>query len=117
MTRIDHLFFQADIDFIAYFDVQPLPGCDFGVEPCDCFARFIAQKAEAGKEIHPGLKVVEQILNDGGWNAQQLHRWFFPTLNESLKEEALRAQVEKQFGALSRAEWRRLQISENRKVI
>ena len=118
MKRIDHLLFQADTDFIAYFDALPVPTSDSGYDDhCDYFARFIAGQVRAKKDIRRAMDTVEAIMKDGGWNAEQLRRGFFATLNRELKEEVLRSSLEALFGPLSKTEWARLQMSERSIVI
>lgn len=117
MKRIDHVLFQANTDFIAYFDAQPLPGGDFGIEPCSCFGRFIASQAREKKDVSRSLSVVEDVLRGGGLNADQLRSSFFPALNVALKEEGVRAQIEMKLGPLSTAVWTRLRKDDSHSVI
>jgi hypothetical protein len=117
MKRIDHVLFQADTDFIAYFDAQPLPGGDFGIEPCNCFGHFIAGQAREKKDVSRSLSVVEEVLRGGGLNADQLRSSFFPALNAALKEEDVRVQIEMKLGPLSTEVWTRLRRNDSHPVI
>jgi hypothetical protein len=117
MKRIDHVLFQADTDFIAYFDAQPLPGGDLGIEPCSCFGHFIAGQAREKKDVSRSLRVVEEILSDGGLNADQLRSSFFPALNVALQENGVRAQVEMKLGPLSTAVWTRLRKDDSLPIL
>ena len=114
MKRIDHLLFQADTDFIAYFDTLPAPSGDYGYhDHCDCFARFLASQARSKKDVRHAIDAVEAIMEDGGWNAEQLRRGFFPTLSRELKEKVLRSSLYEILGPLSKAEWDCLQTSKH----
>ncbi len=117
MKRIDHILFQADTDFIAYFDAQPLPGGDFGIEPCSCFGHFIASEARGKKDVSRSLGVVEEVLRGGGLNVDQIRSSFFPALNVALKEEGVRAQIERVLGPLSTEVWTRLRKNDSHPVI
>jgi hypothetical protein len=109
--------FQADPDFIAYFDSQPLPGGDFGLEPCNSFGHFIASQVRAKKDVSQAMHAVEAVLEESGLNADQLKRWFFPAVNVALQEEELRSSVMATFGPLSAGVWAKLQIKDRAPVI
>lgn len=118
MKRIDHLLFQADTDFIAFFDALPVPRGDSGFhDHFDCFARFLAGQARSKKDIRRAVDAIEAIMKEGGLNAEQLRQAFFPTLNRELKEETLRWSLEGILGPLSKTEWARLQVVERSQVI
>jgi hypothetical protein len=117
MKRIDHILFQANPDFIAYLDSQPLPGGDLGLEPCDCFGHFIASQARAKKDVSQSMHAIESVLREGGFNAEQLRQCFFPALNVALNEEEARSTVVTTFGPLSVDAWRRLQVKVQPPVI
>lgn len=117
MKRIDHILFQSDTDFIAYFDSMPLPGGDLGLETCNCFGHFIAHQARSKKDVSYAFSVVETVLKEGGFNAQQLRQWFFPALSVALREEELRSSVTAKFGPLSMYTWSKLQIQARSPVI
>jgi hypothetical protein len=114
MRRIDHLLFQADTDFIAYFEALPVPTGDYGYhDHSECFARFVASQARSKKDIRHAIDAVEAIVEGGGWNADQLRQGFFPTLNRELKEGILRSSLYAILGPRSKMEWDRLQTSEH----
>jgi len=117
MKRIDHVLFQADTDFIAYVDAQPLPGGDFGIEPCSCFGYFIADQIRDKKDVSRSLHVVEEVLRGGGLNADQLRSSFFPVLNAALKNGKARAQIEMKLGPLSTEVWTRISKNNNFSIL
>ena len=118
MKRIDHLLFQADTDFIAYFDALPVPSGDYDDHDyCAWFARFLAGRVRSKKDIRHAINAIEAIMKDGGWNAEQLCRGFFPALNHEVKDEALRSSLEELLGPISKTEWARLQVIEKPQVI
>jgi hypothetical protein len=109
MKRIDHILFQADTDFIAYFDSLPLPGGEVGLEPCNCFGHFIANRVRSKKDVSQAMCAVEAVLREEGLNAQQLRQWFFPALNAALRDDELRSSMMGTFGPLSMEIWSTMQ--------
>jgi hypothetical protein len=116
MKRIDHILFNADTDFIAYYEALPVSSGDY--DPCDCFARFLADQVLSKKDIRPAIDAIEAIMKEGGWNAEQLRKRFFPVLSSEMKaDEASKLLLAESLGPLSKAEWTRLHRIEYFQVI